>query len=227
MAENSTLTKTGEDRKLDAYREVANLENQPQGSASQPTDQAQAVETPEDAVKQDDEAQSMAARLEDALREAKENYDRLLRVSAEFDNYKKRAAREAQEYRKYANESLLGELLTVVDSLERALEVPQAGNHDDGLRQGIELTLRQLFKLLERFAVMPFESEGQPFDPSRHQAMMQEPSDRVPENTVIRQMQKGYTIHDRLLRPAMVVVAKAAAKGGATPSAADATEAES
>jgi len=227
MVEKATLTKPEQDRKLSAYRAVADLEEPSKGVPSaRSTDAADTAEDIREAVDAD-EAAASALQLEKALGEAKENYDRLLRVSAEFDNFKKRAAREVQEYRKYANESLLGELLTIVDSLERALEVPPAGKHEAGLREGIELTLKQLKKLLERFVVVPIEAEGQPFDPNRHQAMMQEPSDRVPDNTVIRQLQRGYTIHDRLLRPAMVVVAKAAAKGGDSSLAADTAEAQS
>jgi molecular chaperone GrpE len=167
-----------------------------------------------------------AEKLETALREARENYDRFLRVSAEFDNFKKRTAREVQDFRKFANESLLRDLLPVVDNLERALAVAPDAQKEGGLREGIELTLKQLYKLLEGAVVLPIEAEGNPFDPAFHQAMMQEPSDQVPDNTVIRQMQKGYTIHGRLLRPAMVVVAKAAAKGGDASPAADEAEAQ-
>jgi molecular chaperone GrpE len=172
-------------------------------------------------------AEDLGALLEAARNEARENYERLLRVSAEFENYKKRAAREIQDYRKFANESLLGELLPIIDNLERALAVPAEAQNEKGLREGLDLTLKQIHKLLERFGVSPIEAEGQPFDPAYHQAMMQEHSDEVPENVVLRQMQKGYAIHDRLLRPAMVVVAKAAAKGGETPPGADTAEAQS
>lgn len=173
------------------------------------------------------EPEALGALLEAARNEARENYERLLRVSAEFDNYKKRAAREVQEYRRFANESLLQELLPIIDNLERALAVPADAQNEKGLREGLDLTLKQTHKLLERFGVSAIEAEGKPFDPAYHQAMMQEPSDKVPENTVLRQMQKGYAINDRLLRPAMVVVAKAAAKGGETPPDADTTEARS
>jgi molecular chaperone GrpE len=173
------------------------------------------------------DAEKLAAQLEAARGEARENYDRLLRVSAEFENYKKRSAREMEDYRKYANESLLRDLLPVIDNLERALAVPADAQNEKGLREGLELTLKQIHKLLECFGVSAIEAEGQPFDPAFHQAMMQEQSDQVPENVVLRQLQKGYAIKDRLLRPAMVVVAKAAAKSGASPSAEGVAEAQS
>jgi molecular chaperone GrpE len=172
-------------------------------------------------------AEDLGALLETARNEARDNYDRLLRVSAEFENFKKRATRESQEYRKFANETLLKELLPIIDNLERALAVPAEAQNEKGLREGLDLTLKQIHKLLERFGVSAIEAEGEVFDPAYHQAMMQELSDEVPENVVLRQMQKGYTIHDRLLRPAMVVVAKAGAKDGETSPGADATEAQS
>jgi len=151
------------------------------------------------------------ARLETAESKAQEHYDRLLRLSAEFDNYKKRTSREMREMVKYANEKFVLELLTVVDNLERAIESASARSAEDPLLQGIELTLSEVLKILERQNVKPVESLGSPFDPNYHQAMMQETVDDQPPNTVVREMQKGYTMHDRLIRPAMVVVSKAKA----------------
>jgi len=155
----------------------------------------------------------LAARLEASEEQAKDYYDRLLRVSAEFDNYKKRSAREMQEVVKYANERLIKELLPVVDNLERAvMAVHQKGEPDDPLLQGVNLTLGEILKTLESHKVVPIESLGQPFDPNYHQAMMQEEVSDKPPNTVTRELQKGYMIHDRLLRPALVAVSKASSQ---------------
>ena len=148
-------------------------------------------------------------KLEEAERQAKDNYERLLRVSADFENYKKRTAREMQDLVKYANEKILKEMLTVVDNLERAIE--SASNHydtNDPLIQGVYLTLSETLKILERHQVKPVVSLGEPFDPSFHQAMMQEEVQDQPPNTVVKELQKGYLIHDRLLRPALVAVSK-------------------
>ena len=148
-------------------------------------------------------------KLEEAERQAKDNYERLLRVSADFENYKKRTAREMQDLVKYANEKILKEMLTVVDNLERAIE--SASNHydtSDPLIQGVYLTLSETLKILERHQVKPVVSLGEPFDPSFHQAMMQEEVQDQPPNTVVKELQKGYLIHDRLLRPALVAVSK-------------------
>ena len=151
----------------------------------------------------------MAIKLQTAEQQAQENYDRLLRVSAEFDNYKKRTAREMQEVVKYANEKMAKELLTVVDNLERAIEAAGAERTDDDpLVKGIHLTLGEVLKILERHKVKPVKALGELFDPTYHQAMMQEEVEGQPPNTVVREMQKGYVIHDRLLRPSMVVVSK-------------------
>lgn len=148
--------------------------------------------------------------LETTKQEAKETYDRFLRVSAEFENYKKRSAREMDDFRKYANQSLIKEMLAVVDNLERALNSSNGNSSNDKcMADGVNLTLKDILKVFEKFNVKPIESIGQPFDPNFHQAMMQEETDGYPENTVITELQKGYMIHDRLLRPSMVVVAAA------------------
>lgn len=141
--------------------------------------------------------------------EARENYDKFLRVSADFDNYKKRSARELEDFRKFANQSLLKEMLSVVDNLELAIHSADENNAgESSLREGLDLTHREIMRVFEKFHVTPIESEGKAFDPTYHEAVMQEETDEFPENTVITEMQKGYLIHDRLLRPAMVVVAK-------------------
>ena len=151
--------------------------------------------------------------LETAKQEAKETYDRFLRVSAEFENYKKRSAREMDDFRKFANQSLIKEMLAVVDNLERALNSSNGNNNNDKcMADGVNLTLKDILKVFEKFNVKPIESIGQIFDPNFHQAMMQEETDDYPENTVITELQKGYMIHDRLLRPSMVVVAAKKAK---------------
>jgi molecular chaperone GrpE len=156
----------------------------------------------------EDQLKEIQAKLEAKEQEAKETYDRLLRVSADFDNYKKRTAREMEEFRKYANQTLLKEMLSVVDNLELAID---SSNHrkktDKDLIEGLNLTLNEILRVFEKFNVKPIEAQGQTFDPAFHEAVMREETDAFPENTVVSEFQKGYLIHDRLLRPAMVVVA--------------------
>lgn len=145
--------------------------------------------------------------LEAKEQEGKESYDRFLRVSAEFENYKKRSAREMADFKKFANEALIKELLSVVDNLERALDSSKTDPESEKkVLEGVQMTLQEILKILEKFGVKAIEAHEQPFDPTFHQAVMQEESKDSPSQTVIKELQKGYTIHDRLLRPSMVVV---------------------
>ena len=160
-----------------------------------------------------DPVKELENRCETAEQESRQHYERLLRVSADFENFKKRSFREADDFRKYANELLLLELLNVVDNLERAIQSTSTENNAAGcVIEGVEMTLKALLKIFERFSVKLIEAVGKPFDPNFHQAMMQEASDLYPENTIIREFQKGYLLHDRLLRPSMVVVSKGPGK---------------
>ena len=170
-----------------------------------------------------DEVDSLLEELEEKLKskekEAQENYDRLLRVSAEFENYKKRASREMEDFRKYSNQSLIKEMLSVVDNLELAINSTNGHQTiDKGLVDGLAMTHKEILKVFEKFSVKPIIAKGQPFDPTFHEAVMQEESDDCPDNTVINELQKGYLIHDRLLRPSMVVVAKSGQKKDRTES---------
>jgi len=152
---------------------------------------------------------SLEEQLEAAETKADGNYDRFLRVTAEFENFKKRSQREIADYRKFANESVIKEILSTVDNLERALSIQKGGADDfEGLRHGVEMTLTGLMDTLQRFGVSPLKSHGKPFDPNVHQAVSQEESEQHPENTVSQELQKGYMLNDRLLRPSMVVVSK-------------------
>ncbi len=167
------------------------------------------IDSDKDNKKTGDPLKEMEARLESLEKEAKESYDRFLRVSAEFENYKKRAAREMNDFRKFANESFIKAMLPVVDNLDRAIESSSNDDHaQNSVVEGVNMTLKEILKVFEQFNVRPFESLGKAFDPALHQAVMQEETDDHPENTVLNELQKGYMMHDRLLRPAMVVVSK-------------------
>jgi molecular chaperone GrpE len=157
-----------------------------------------------------DVVKELEEKLENAETEAKQNYERLLRVSADLENYKKRSTKELDDFRKFANESLIRDFLSVIDNLERAIQAAKEDqDNQHSLLEGVELTLKEINLILEKYGVSPIESLEQPFDPNFHQAIMQEETEAFDENTVIKEMQKGYLLRDRLLRPAMVVVAKA------------------
>jgi molecular chaperone GrpE len=155
----------------------------------------------------DDNVKALETKLEAKEKEFNDIHDRLLRVTAEFENYKKRTAREIEDFRKFANQSLLREMLSVVDHIELAIQAATTNTGSDkSLLEGLTLTQKELLRILEKFNVKPIEAVGQPFNPEFHEAILQEPSDEFPENAVLREMQKGYLINSRLLRPSLVVV---------------------
>ncbi|NQY47558.1 MAG: nucleotide exchange factor GrpE [Colwellia sp.] len=153
--------------------------------------------------------------LELALAAAKstvaDQKDSVIRAKAEVDNIRRRAAQDVEKARKFALEKFAGEMLTSVDNLERALQsIDKEDESNKGIIEGVELTLQGLISSLEKFGVNAVDPKDQPFNPELHQAMsMQEVPDVAP-NTVIAVMQKGYELNGRLIRPAMVMVSKAA-----------------
>jgi molecular chaperone GrpE len=156
----------------------------------------------------DPEIEELKKKVEEKEKEVKENYDRLLRVAADFDNYKKRAAKEKEDWTKFANEDLIKSILPFIDNLERAVNHAEKAVDAGVLIEGIKLTLQQLLQTLNKFGVSPFESVGKPFDPARHEAMLVVETDQYEPNQVMEEFQKGYLLNDRLLRPATVSVSK-------------------
>jgi len=148
-----------------------------------------------------------------AKEEAAKNYDLYVRARADLENYRKRAQKEKEDLARFANENLIREVLPVLDNLERALD--HAGSDDadmKGLREGVQMTVSQFQKALEKFGVSALVSVGKPFDPAHHEAMGQMETTEQPSNMVAKELQRGYLLHDRLLRPALVMVTKAVDK---------------
>jgi len=152
--------------------------------------------------------------LAEKTEKLKELNDKYLRLAAEFDNYKRLAQRDQRDLIRFGNEHLLKELLPVVDNLERAIKASRDGGSSDVLIQGVDLTLKQLTGALTRFHVLPVETVGQPFDPATHQAVVSVASEKVPEQHVVDEFQRGYRLHDRTLRAAMVSVSTGQAQDG-------------
>ena len=152
--------------------------------------------------------------LAEKTEKLKELNDKYLRLAAEFDNYKRLAQRDQRDLIRFGNEHLLKELLPVVDNLERAVKASRDGGSSDVLIQGVDLTLKQLTAALTRFHVLPVETVGQPFDPATHQAVVSVASEKVPEQHVVDEFQRGYRLHDRTLRAAMVSVSTGQAQDG-------------
>jgi molecular chaperone GrpE len=144
--------------------------------------------------------------IEDLQRDLAGVQDRLLRTAAEFDNYRKRIDRERRDLSEFAASDVLAELLPIIDNLERALITP--GAEDDPFRKGVELIHKQMLDLLRKRGVRPIEATGTMFDPKYHNAVIHEESSEHPDGEVIQELQRGYMLGERLLRPAMVKVAK-------------------
>ena len=156
-----------------------------------------------------DDLLSKYRELEYQLRQTEE---RVLRTAADAENFKKRLQREKEEQTRYANETLMRELLPVIDNLERALEHSVSAPNHEGLLEGLKMTLKGFTDALARFGCTPLETIGKAFDPNFHEAVSQEESSEVEPNTVLRELQKGYLLKERLLRPAMVIVSKPPSK---------------
>jgi len=151
---------------------------------------------------------SLEKKLEEKEKELAECKDKMLRLAAELENFKKRVEREKLEHMKFALEEFAKELLPFLDNLERAIAVAKETKDMEKMIEGIELTLSGYFKTLERFGLKTFVAEGQRFDPNYHEALSVEENSEVEENTVLKELLRGYTLHDRVIRPALVVVSK-------------------
>ncbi len=150
--------------------------------------------------------------------------DKYLRLAAEFENYKRVTQREQREQIRFGNEQILRELLPVLDNLERAIRSAKENGGGEAIVQGVELTLKQLTETLAKFGVRPIASVGEPFDPTRHQAVAQVESAEIAANMVVEEFQKGYLLHDRLLRAAMVSVSMGTSDKPEKPTSKDDTE---
>jgi len=152
--------------------------------------------------------QELLRKLKDTEEEAQKNYDLYMRTYAEIENVKKRGIREKEELSKYANESLIKEILPVIDNLQKAISHAQNDESPSGLVEGLELTLGGLITALEKAGLKEVEAEGKPFDPNFHEAISQQRDDKVAPGLVINEFQKGYLLNGRLIRPARVVVSQ-------------------
>ena len=152
--------------------------------------------------------QELLERLKDTEKKSQENYDLYMRTYAEMENIKKRGMKEREDLARYANESLIKEILPVVDNLQNALSHAQNDENSTGLVEGVELTLDGLMKTLEKAGLKEVEAEGKPFDPNFHEAISKQSDDAVAPGHVIRELQKGYVLNGRLIRPSMVVISE-------------------
>jgi len=145
-------------------------------------------------------------RLAQLEKQVEDGQQRLLRAQADFDNYRRRTVKEKEELAKYASSKLIGELIPVVDNFERALAAAESGGDKESLAKGVDMIFRQLMQVLEQEGLKAMDAVGQPFNPEFHQAIMQVESEEHDEGIVVEEVQKGYVIKEKVLRPAMVKV---------------------
>lgn len=173
----------------------------------------------------DTDAQSplpLEQQIETALAERDANHERWLRAQADLENYRKRVQREASEEHRYRVLSVVRDILPALDNLERAVDAAKSSDDLPKLVEGVQLVVKQFEDILARHSVKPIPAVGQPFDPNLHQAIQQVPTSEQPPLTIVTECQRGYTLHDRVVRPSVVIVA-AAPTDSATP-AEDATK---
>ncbi len=163
----------------------------------------------EEIKKYEEKIQELENLLKEKEKEIEELKDKYLRAYAEMENMKKRLEKEKKEAIEYANETLLKEILPFIDNIERAIEHANENSKIEDFIKGIELTLDNLLKTLEKFGVKQIEAKDKPFDPNYHEAMGVVETEDVEPNTVVEEMQKGYIMKNRLLRPSLVTVSKA------------------
>jgi molecular chaperone GrpE len=175
-----------------------------EGAVEQPQEEAAASES----VTSGADMEMLKQQLAERELEAKTNYDRFLRQVAELENFKKRMSRDRDEAIRFANENLIKDLLPVVDNLERAVAHAAGGGNGKPIVEGVEMVLKGLLDAMAKHGVTQISALGQPFDPSKHEAMAQVESESHEPNQVVDELHKGYMLHDRLLRPALVSVAK-------------------
>ncbi len=165
-----------------------------------------------DSKKEKSEQSRKEKKLKEALKnktkEAEEYLSQMKYLKADFENYKKRMNREKEEFAKYATEKLVLEILTVVDNLQRAIEAGTDGSGKTSLLEGVEMTYKQLLNILEKEGVKCIKAEGEMFDPHLHECVMTEETDKHEEDTVLHEIQKGYTLNSRVIRHSKVKIAK-------------------
>ncbi len=224
----------------EALRSVERIQGE--GASSDPSLEAEVSVEPEAAALATEREKSLAAQLElsqekarETMERLRETHDRYLRAAADLENYRKRAQKERDEVLRFGNEKLLKDILPVVDGLDRALaaaaQAEEAGSAcrrgeaegraiDAPFAKGVQLVRASLEQVLSRHGVVGFSALGQPFDPSRHEALLQVPTAEHPPGTVVVEHARGFLLNDRLMRPAMVGVARAPDPAGAAAGAA-------
>ena len=194
-----------EDKKTDTEEQEIQIEIQTTDSEETET---QPIDADSEASPEAEALANLKAEYEAYKAESEERHDQMLRTIAEFDNSRKRAEREKEESLKYALESFVKELIPTIDSIERAIQSTKESQDFDALVEGVEMIHKGFLSAFEKRGVTPIEAVNELFDPMQHEAVLHVESEDVPENRVIEEWQKGYMLHNRVIRPSMVSVSK-------------------
>ena len=199
-----------EDQQKAECSEQVDTENEKAEDLTQEPEKKAKEKGPEKVVKKAEEMtkQELLKKLTDTREEAEKNYDLYMRTYAEMENIKKRGIKEREELAKYANESIIKEILPVIDNLDKAISHAQNDENSSALVEGLELTRDGLMKALEKAGLKEVEALGKPFDPNFHESVSQQIDDTVAPGHVIMELQKGYLLNGRLMRPSMVVISQ-------------------
>ncbi|UCG65792.1 MAG: nucleotide exchange factor GrpE [Deltaproteobacteria bacterium] len=196
-------------QKAEGLEQVGTEKEKAEGLTQEPEKKAKG-KGPERVAKKAEEMtkQELVKKLDDTQEEAEKNYDLYMRTYAEMENIKKRGIREREELAKHANESLIKEILPVIDNLDKAISHAQNDENSSALLEGLELTRDGLMKALEKAGLNEVEALGKPFDPNLHESVSQQIDDTVAPGHIIMELQKGYLLNGRLVRPSMVVISQ-------------------
>ncbi len=173
-------------------------------------EQKNSEQSPADSISRE---QELAVKLAEAEKQLEQYKDLLLRKAAEFENYKKRAENESAAIVKYANEELISEIIPIVDDFERSLKLSKDRKDFESFYKGVELIHQKMMRMLSSLGVKTFQTVGKEFNVAYHDALMQMPKEDVPHHTILEEVEKGYTLHDKVIRHAKVIVSAAPAQG--------------
>jgi len=202
-----------EDEKLKSYKKMDKEEGKETENLTE-HDENSREKSKEKKVKKTEEMtkRELVKKVEEIEIKAQENYELYMRTYAEMENIKKRGKKEREDLAKFANESLIKEILPAIDSLEKAISHANNDTNESGLVKGLEMTLDGLMKTLEKSGLKEVEAVGKSFDPNFHEAISQQIDDKVAQGHIIMELQKGYLLNERLVRPSMVVISKGNSK---------------
>ena len=175
---------------------------------SAPENRAEAEEIIEEVITEEINIEALQAQLQKETEQAQANLDLALRTQAEMENLRKRTGRDIENAHKYALEKFVNELLPIMDSLQLGMSAAESAENIEDLREGMDLTLKMFISALEKFGVKTIDPQGEKFNPEQHEAVSMQEVEGTESNTVVTVMQKGYELNGRLVRPAMVMVAK-------------------